>query len=348
MIASDVLEWLLEPDLVNPGVRYFALRDLLERSEEDLELIQARQAILSTGRVSKILSAQHSDGYWFKPGASYSPRYRGTVWQILFLSELGADPLDERVKRGCEYLIEHNMASNGAFSCNQPPTPDGALHCLNGNLIHALVQLGYGDDPRLQSAIDWQVRSITGEGEIEFFASGTAGPGFACKFNQGLPCGWGAVKALKALSAIPWEKRTPAMQRAIQAGAEFLLSRDPSLADYPNSGRVSPAWHKFGFPLSYWSDVLENVAILVDLGFGSHPGLANAIQFILAKQDAQGRWKLENSLNSKMWVDIEKLGKLSKWITLRAWRVLKRAGHWKSQPGTSRESERGRDSAHQE
>jgi len=47
------------------------------------------------------------------------------------------------------------------------------------------------------------------------------------------------------------------MERAIEVGAEFLLSRDPAVADYPYTKRVSSTWFKFGFPLSYWSDVLE-------------------------------------------------------------------------------------------
>jgi len=37
----------------------------------------------------------------------------------------------------------------------------------------------------------------------------------------------------------------------------------------------------------------------------------------------RGRWTLEHGLNGKMWVDIEQQGKPSKWITLRALRVLK-------------------------
>jgi len=39
-----------------------------------------------------------------------------------------------------------------------------------------------------------------------------------------------------------------------------------------------------------------------------------------------GRWLLKHSLNGKMWADIEVKGKPSKWITLRALRVLKAAG----------------------
>jgi hypothetical protein len=52
--------------------------------------------------------------------------------------------------------------------------------------------------------------------------------------------------------------------------------------------------------------------------------LANAFEFILEKQDDQGRWRLENTLN-RMWVEIEVKKEPSKWVTLRALRALKRA-----------------------
>jgi hypothetical protein len=322
----DPLAWLLEPDPANPAVRYYALRVILGRSEDEPEVRQARAEIMKAGPVPAILAAQDPEGYWVKPGSGYSPKYRATVWQIIFLAELGADPADERVQRGCEYLLRHSLAVTGAFSYSLPPKPSGALHCLNGNLLYALLSLGYADDPRMQTALEWQARAITGEGEIHYYKSGTAGPGFACGINQGQPCGWGATKALKALTAVSPDHRTPPVQRAIEAGGEFLLSRDPAVADYPYTERVSPTWFKFGFPLSYWSDVLETAAVLVELGYGGDARLDHAIQFIQRKQDAQGRWKLENSLNGKMWVDIEKRGKPSKWVTLRALRVLKLSG----------------------
>lgn len=65
--------------------------------------------------------------------------------------------------------------------------------------------------------------------------------------------------------------------------------------------------------------------MLVELGYGDDLRLSNALQFILSKQDRQGRWRLENTLNGtlRVWIDIEQKGKPSKWITLRALRVLK-------------------------
>ena len=62
---------------------------------------------------------------------------------------------------------------------------------------------------------------------------------------------------------------------------------------------------------------------MIALGQGGDPRLAATYRWLLAKQDVQGRWKLENSLNPKMWGDIERQGKPSKWVTLRALRVIK-------------------------
>lgn len=321
-LNGDSLAWLLEPDPANPSIRYFALRDLLERPADDAEVVTARAAIMHSGPVPAILAAQEPEGYWEKPGGGYG-KYRGTVWQIMFLAEMGADPDDARVRRGCEYVFTHTVASSGGFACSQgKPVPSSVLHCLNGNLLEALMRLGWGNDARVQAALDWQVRSINGE-DAQYYASGTSGPDFACAANEKQPCAWGALKALKGLLSVPTAQRRPAMQRAIERGADLLLRHDPALADYPYTGKISSAWFKLGFPLSYWSDVLETLRILAALGYGADARLERAYAWLLSKQDAQGRWKLHNGLNGKMWVNIEQRGKPSKWITLRALRVIK-------------------------
>lgn len=320
---QDVLDWLLERDEDNPSVRYFALSDLLDMPANDPQVLEARQKVMVSGPVPAILGAQSSEGYWDKPGSGYSPKYRATSWQLLFLAELGADPSDERVQRGCEYQLSHSVTSNGAFGVYRDLSPRGALHCLNGNLLYALVRLGWSDDPRLIKALAWQAAAIMGESHIQYYQSGTSGPVFACGVNQGQPCAWGANKALRAMLGLPAYLRTPEVERAIQVGVDLLLSRDSAVADYPYSEKVSPAWFTLGFPLSYWSDVLETVSVLVEAGYGNDPRLQKALDFILSKQDKQGRWYMRNSLNGKMWADIERRGKPSKWVTLRALRVLK-------------------------
>jgi hypothetical protein len=322
----DPIEWLLAEDENNPSVRYFAVRDLLDRPESDAQVRQARSAIMRTGPVPAILDAQEPEGYWVKSGSGYSPKYRSTVWSLLILAELAAHLDDDRVRRGCDYLLDHGRAQNGAFSAYRKPVPSGAFHCLNGNMVFALQRLGFADDPRLREARDWLARSIVGEQPITYYASAVAAPGFACGVNGGLPCAWGANKAVRALLDVPTGARDSLVQSALEASAEFLLSRDPAVADYPYTERVSTTWFKPGFPLSYWSDVLETVSNLVRLGYGEDPRVRNCIEWVVDQQGKDGRWKLKNDLNGKMWVDIGKRGKPSKWVTLRVLKVLKATG----------------------
>jgi hypothetical protein len=201
-------------------------------------------------------------------------------------------------------------------------------HCLNGNLLRALLGFGWLDDERVQRAIDWQARSITGEGfepHYRYYRTATNGPAFRCAINEGLPCAWGAIKALLALARIPPDKLEPHVQRAIEAGADFLLSRDPRVADYPmgwGNTRPNGSWLKLGFPSGYVADVLQNLQVLCELGYAGDPHLPPVVEWLLSKQDEQGRWKNQYAYNGKTWVDFERQGAPSKWVTLRACYVL--------------------------
>jgi hypothetical protein len=324
MVNGDPFPWLLEEDPGNPSIRYFTLRDLLGMPEDAPKVRRAKKAIMASGPAPKILAAQRPEGNWIP----LVGKYQSTPAQIILLAELGADPRDRRVRLGCEYFLGRAVATNHALIYFSPPAPPAnAMHCDNALLVYALIRLGFGDDPRVRSAMGWQTRALLGKLPADqYYRSGTAGPGFVCGINKGQPCGWGATKAMRALAAVPKNIRTPMMRQAIKAGADFLLSHDLAAADFPFTGRISFHWFKFGFPLNYWSDILETAEVLVDLGYGRDPRLAKVFQLIAGKQDGQGRWKLENSLNGKMWVDIENKKQPSKWITLRALRVLKRAG----------------------
>jgi len=320
-LKADPLPWLLEPDEENPGVRYFALRDLLERSADDPELIAAQADVMRTGPVPAILQAQEPDGYWVKPGPGYSPKYRGTVWSVLFLAQLGADGRDERIHRAVDYVLSHTQAENGAFACNG--RPGTSIHCLWGNMVRAMLDLGFWGEGRLDKAIDALARSITGDGYEWYRKGGVQAPGFVCSANYGLPCGWGAVRALWALNRVPVAERTSAVKAAINASINFLLSYNVAQADYPYKERINSSWFKFGYPLGYVTDVLLNLEALAEAECGDDAHLQEAVDLVLSKQDDQGRWKLEYSYKGKLWYDIEKKGKPSKWVTLRALRVLK-------------------------
>jgi hypothetical protein len=130
-----------------------------------------------------------------------------------------------------------------------------------------------------------------------------------------------------AFGSLPAARRTQLISDAIAKGAEFMLAGDPAKAGYPNGWAEKPSgnWWKFGFPVFYVTDMLQNVEGLLSLGYGGDPRLADALTVILEKQDPSGRWALEYEYGGKTWVDFGKKKQPNKWVTLRALRVLKAA-----------------------
>jgi hypothetical protein len=314
-------------------VRYLALRDLLDGPRNDPHLLEARHAAHREAPIAVILSNMEELGYWSEPGPGYRPKYRSTVWSLITLAQLGASlEQDRRIERACKYILDLALTDTGQFTASGAPS--GTADCLQGNLCAALLDLG-STDPRLDAAFEWMARTVTGEGLApnterhaarRYYAS-QCGPTFACGSNNKLPCAWGGAKVMLAFGKLPPARRTPLIQAAIEHGVEFLFSVDPADATYPSgwSDKPSRNWWKFGFPVFYVTDMLQIVEALVALGYGHDPRLANALQLIRDKQDDQGRWMLEYSYTSKTWVDFGKKKQPSKWVTLRALRVLRQA-----------------------
>jgi len=324
LVKHDPLPWLLEPS--TPAVRHLALRGLLDRPVGDTEAVAARAAAMTADPIASILAAQDSEGWWVKPGDGYGPKYSGTVWNLIFLDQLGADGSDPRIRLGCEYMLGHAQASNGGLAClGGRPVPSGVIHCLNGNLLRALIGFGMLDDERVQRVLAWQVSAITGEGVSRWYSI-TPGPGLRCGANYNQPCAWAAAKVVLALARVPADRRSPAVAQALEAGAAFLLSRDPAVADYPmlpGNKRPNSSWFKLGFPSGYVTDVLQVLEALCEAGAAGDPRLGNAIDWLVAQQDGEGRWANRYAYEGKMIRDIDAPGQPSKWVTLRACRVLK-------------------------
>jgi len=326
-LGDDPLPWLLDDE--QPAVRHRALRELLDKPADDPHVVAARRAAMASDPIATILSAQDPEGWWVKPGVGYSPKYASTVWTLIFLDQLGADGADPRIRTGCEYLLRHSQAPNGGFSFSggrDGPTSSGVAHCLNGNLLRALIGFGWLDDERVQASLDWEASAITGEGVERWYRSTTSGPGFQCSINEHLPCGWGAAKAVLALARVPEARRSPPLARALDAGIEFLLSVDPSGARYPMGwGNTEPSrnWFKLGFPSGYVADVLQVLEAVGEAGRAGDPRLANAVEWLLGQQVVPGRWPNRYRYTGKMHIDIDTGRGPSRWVTLRALRVLK-------------------------
>ncbi|MCU0521638.1 MAG: nitrogen fixation protein NifH [Anaerolineae bacterium] len=325
-LRADPTDWLLAPD--NPSVRYFALAELDGVPIGDPRAVDAKAAIMRTGVVPQVLAKQEDGGYWGDPKRFYDAKYTGTVWQLMILAEHLADGGDERIRKACEFLLEHSQdLASGGFAMHRSAKLGGGRHtevlpCLTGNMVWSMIRLGWGADSRVQRGIEW----IT---TYQRFDDAVADP------PQGWPydkfevcwgrhtCHMGAVKALKALAETPEGERSADVQRTIDAGVEYLLKHHIHKRSHDLTKVAKPGWLRFGFPLMYQTDALEILEILTRLGCRDSR-MQEAVDVLVSRQDSTGKWTLANTFNGRFLVDVEEIGKPSKWITLNALRVLKR------------------------
>lgn len=324
--GKSTLEWLLEDE--NPSVLYWTLRRLLDREELDPQVQSARQLIMEKGTVPKILSGQKEGGFWENDSDFYvRTKYRGTVWQLIILAELGAEGSDPRIRNAGEFILKWSQDRESGGFAYRGSGPRGGNHsgvipCLTGNMVWALLRLGFGEDPRVREGIRWLDRyTRTDDGE--------ARPPDTWPFNRWEQC-WGRhtcipgiVKALNAVSEIPPNLRSEEVEGLIARGGEFLLRHHVYKRSHDLERAAKPKWTRFGFPTMWDTDALEMSLVLLRLGFRD-PRLQDAVDLINAKRDDQGRWALENTYNGRFRVNIERKGRPSKWVTLRALEALKR------------------------
>lgn len=325
LLKADPTDWLLEND--NPSVRYYVLTDLLDVPQSDARVAQARLEVMRSGAVPRILARQADGGYWGVPQDFYiRSKYRGTVWNLIILAQVGADGSDDRIKKACEFILANSQHASGGFAYqsakNGGGDPDKLLPCLTGNMVWSLLRFGYLGDARVQRGIDWIAR-------YQRFDDGVADPPRGWPYDKlekcygRHTCHQGAVKALKALAEIPPSNRTPSANNAIHVGAEYFLQHHILKRSHNLSRVGNKDWLKLGFPQLWKFDILETLTLLLKLGYHDER-MQEAVDYVVSRQDERGRWLLDTSFNGRFQASIEQQGKPSKWVTLHALRVLRK------------------------
>ncbi len=308
-LRADPTPWLLEPD--NPSVRYFALTDLLDHAPNDPEARAARAAIRTCPVVQAICAGQRRDGAWLGPDF-YLPKGLGTFWRLTLLGELGLTLAEDAalVRAACEFMFRHQSA-DGCFRRAQRRAGKlvrerAQVPCTHARTVRALIQLGYGDDPRAKRAIGWLVRTQRADG-----AWLCSGP------NPRRGCLRATIDYLRAMELYPAMKQNPATQRAASLVASLLLQS--------KMGRfhVSEAWDVLEFPYFNYS-LIPTLLALLRVGMSpEHPAIALAMRWLLERQRDDGTWILDRARRAP--AEFGRAGEPSKWLTLDALRVIKTA-----------------------
>jgi len=329
-VEKEVLDWLCEED--NPSVRYFTLKNLLGKGEQDAEVVEARRQIMLRGAVPKILSKLNEDGHYVdekvirKYGKvmadfGYLPKYKATIWQLILFAELGADDKDSRVCKTCEYVLNRCYTEKGLFTMMGA---DYLTPCFQGNMVYALSKLGYAKDERVRKALHVLVRyQRFDDGN---FKTPKDWPYFGRRdhCSSAHSCYAGCSKGLKAISTLPKDEWDDEVRDFVKRGSEYFLIHHVYKSSHNPSKLLQSNIDLIKFPNFAYSDFLEILNILLDLGI-KDVRMNDAVELLKSKRKETGRWFLEKDV-SGMHTKIETKGKESKWATYRALNALRK---WK-------------------
>lgn len=321
MTDNEIVFWLLEKN--NHSVRYFALKLLLGKDDNDSEVAAARKEIMLSGPVVEILTEKTEESKRGKPH-SYMKRYSGKYWDLMLLLELGADPKDTRIKQRAEYLLEKAFDRDKHVFINEIGTP--LPPCYNGYILWAMLKCGLYDKHEVQDCIVDLLDKMRFNDGVE----NTENPNDGCIGRH--TCIRGALPVLRAFNELSKIDSRPSVKKMTEDGAEFLLVHHLYKKSHNLQKNISPFMLKLTFPNFYYPDLLQILDLLTDMGYWDER-MEDAFQALLKKRDGSGKWKLDRPYYERkkddlfpVKAELEAKNETSKWITLKAMKVLKYYG----------------------
>lgn len=308
---DEVLEYLLDSD---PAIRWQVLRDLTEAPASE---VSAARALVSTeGWGARLLAEQAEDGLWdggtYRPGWVDDERPFFDAWtathpSLELLRVFGADPNSDEVRTAIARVREHVR-----WEYDGTPYFDGEVEpCINGGALANAAYFGQDGGSVVETILKGQL----GDGGWNCWDEDGSSPS---SFHS-------TICVLEGL--FEWEKATGGSAETASArmrGEEYLLER--RLLFRRSTGAViDPRFAMASFPTRWYYDIFRALDYLRLARPERDSRCAEAIELVRRAQLASGMFKLDNTHQGPTMFEMEREheGYPSRWVTLRALRVLK-------------------------
>lgn len=296
---AAVIRWLLDAD---PAIGWQVMSDLTDEPEEVVAAERARVAAEGWG--ARLLDLQGPDGQW--GGATWrSPGWTATSDTLELLRDLGVDPADERTRRAIG-LVRDNCTWGEEFGDN--PFFEGEVEpCINGRVLACGAYFGEISEPLVERLLSEQME----DGGWNCYAP----PSKVSSFHSTICVLEGLLEYEQAKGAST--EITTARLRSHEYFLERRLFRS-----LRTGGVIDSEWTQFSFPTHWHYDVLWGLDYMRRAGVAPEPRMAETIDLVESKRGDDGRWLLDCLHTGEVHFEIEGVGQPSRWITLRALRVL--------------------------
>jgi len=307
----SAIDYVLESD---PAIRWQVLRDLTDAAPEEVAAERARVATEGWG--ARLLAEQAENGLWdggtYRPGWVDESRPFYDAWSathpsLELLRAFGPDPAAPEVVRAITRVRE-----NVRWEHEGQPYFEGEVEpCINGG---ALANAAYfGQDGRM--IVDTLLAGQLADGGWNCWDEDGTSPS---SFHS-------TICVIEGLWA--WEQAgggSHAVTAARVRGEEYLLERH--LLRRASTGElVDPRFTMPSFPTRWYYDVLRALDHFRSARPDRDDRCAEAIALLREKVLPTGMWKLELTHEGPTLFELdgEHEGFPSRWITLRALRVLR-------------------------
>jgi hypothetical protein len=307
---ASVIRWLLDSD---PSIRWQVMSDLTAAPAHEVAAERAR--VGTEGWGARLLALQGADGRW--GGAAWNRGWNSTMHVLWLLRHLGLDPASAAARRAVGLVRDRvTWQGSGPPECARNLFFAGEVEpCINGQVVTAGAYFGQ------------DVRSIVERLLGEQLSDG----GWNCEAPNGSTRSSFNTTICVLEALLEHERATGGSSEVTEArlrGQEYLLER--RLFRRRSTGEIiardrkgGAAWTRFAFPTWWHYDVLRGLEYLRSAGVRPDRRVAEAIDLVLSKRDAEGRWPLETRYPGVMPVEMDEgEGRPSRLNTLRALRVL--------------------------
>ncbi|HEY8170207.1 MAG TPA: hypothetical protein VIH24_03790 [Candidatus Limnocylindria bacterium] len=297
------IDWLLDSD---PAIRWQVMRDLLDAPADEVAAERARVAREGWG--AQILAGQDPDGRW--NGGTLFPYWITTAHALQLLCAFGIDPESEEVRRAIAPIHE---AARWEYDTSFRFFDGEVEPCINGRVVAFGAYFGR------------DVRRVVDRLLTEQMADG----GWNCEQENGSTRG-SFDSTLNVLEGLLEFERTVGADDEVTAarirGEEYLLER--RLLRRLSDGEIGQKrWLSSGFPEAWFYTLPRVLDYLRRARSAPDIRMDEALDIVESKRNANGRWPLDHQYNDAVLVDFgEAEGEPSRWITLRALRVMRWAG----------------------
>jgi hypothetical protein len=316
-MADPVIDWLLNPKHSDPSIRWQVICDLLDAPPSEWAAERAR--VEREGWGALLLSHEDEDGQWaggahfpgdYVWGSEPGQPWTSTTHSLSQLREFGFDPGSERAQRMVDLI-----GANCLWEHDRQRYWEGEVEpCINGVTVANGTYFGVDMGPVVDRLVGERLDDGGWNCEAE---NGSVRSSFDTTIN-----------VLEGL--LEFERATegtPGSREARLSGEEYLLKR--SLFRRLTTGEpADERYLNFVHPNRWHYDVLRALdyfrSSTVLTGVPPDPRLGEAIDHVRSRRLEDGTWPLDWNPEGRTWFVVDDgQDKPSRWITLRALRVLK-------------------------